>query len=163
GLYATHLVLPLRLSIHYPPAGPGSLPVAGALILLALLAACVLLFRGRAPLPGLAAAWLLASLLPFNDVFPRTSVTAADRYLAVGLPAFALAAALALERLPRSSGVLVLAGLLAWLGWLTQARTREFEDGETVFRSAMRADPDDPLPPEQVAEALLASGGGRME
>ena len=70
-------------------------------LLALLLAGPVLLGRTRFRYAGLGLCWALASLLPFNNVFPRTSVPVADRYLAVGLCAFALLGALLVDRARR--------------------------------------------------------------
>lgn len=157
--YAQHLAIPLRLSIHYhlDPGEAFGIGHATGLIVLGLLAAgAVACFLGRGGVAAFALGWVLVSLLPFNNVFPRTSVPMADRYLAVGLPAFALLVAALVERMPGRLRVGALGVLCVLTGALTWQRTLEFESGETVFRRAMEIETDDPVPPAMVAEALLA-------
>lgn len=164
GRYAAHIVAPVDLSIHYeldPAAGVTPVRIGGALLLLVLLLAAGRSLRGRPGLSGLAAAWLLVSLLPFNNMLPRTSVAMADRYLAIGLPLVGAAAAALLLRLPRPSlRFLAVALLLALLVPLARQRVAEFEGSETVFRAAVREDPEDPLALTMLADALLEKASG---
>ncbi|MAG31563.1 MAG: hypothetical protein CL908_11815 [Deltaproteobacteria bacterium] len=164
-LYAQHLVLPVALSIHYhlPAGAPFGLEQVTGLLVLGVLGVGTFLFmKGRGRWVAFAAAWLLVSLAPFNDVFPRTSLAAADRYLAVGLPAFGLFIGALLSRLPAQAGWVGLLAIVGLLATLSMGRTMEFVDGETVFRRAMEVDPGDPLPPAQVAEALLERSAKEM-
>ena len=167
--YGAHLLVPLRLSVHYhlDPAAPlGFDHLVGAVMLVVMVAALALSLRSRGGVVAFALAWVLVSLGPFNNVFPRTSVPMADRYLAVALPAFAVMSAVLLGRLGARGRVATLSCVCVVLGGLTWERTGEFRDGETVFRRAMEIEPDDPVPPAMVAEALLArsnSGAHRVE
>jgi len=163
GHYGQHLLLPIRLSIHYHlPAGQ---PFAmehfmGVMVLAILGVGAVAAARGRGGLVALALAWMLIALAPFNNVFPRTSVPMADRYLAAVLPGFGLLIGALLQRLPPRGGVAGLAALVAVTGWLSFERTPEFRDGATVFERAMELQPDDPVPPAMIAEAMLADRPG---
>lgn len=157
--YAQHLAVPVRLSIHYylPPGDAfGMGHVTGLIVMVLLAAGLWASLVGRGGVVAFALGWVLVSLLPFNNVFPRTSVAMADRYLAVGLPAVALLVAGLLDRMHGWGRVAALVSICAVTGWLTWERTGEFHDGETVFRRAMEIETDDPVPPAMVAEALLA-------
>lgn len=164
GGYTRHVLLPLNLSIHYhlPADTPfGIQHVIGILVLGAMGVGALMAFRGKGGLAALALAWMLIALAPFNNVFPRTSVPMADRYLAAVLPAFGLLIGAFLERLPPRGAVAVLVVLVAATGWLTWERTPEFKNGATVFQRAMEVQPEDPVPPAMIAEAMLAEGRGR--
>ena len=157
--YAQHLAVPVRLSIHYylaPGEAFGIGHATGVLVLAALVAGLIVHLFGKGGVLAFALGWVLVSLLPFNNVFPRTSVAMADRYLAVGLPAFALLVAGLIDCMPGRLKVVVLIIACGLTGSLTWRRTTEFENGEVVFRRAMEIAADDPVPPAMVAEALLA-------
>ncbi len=156
--YAQHTLAPYPLSIHYHLIPSRVLPwriAAGAAALLLLLAMLVRFWR-RPTIPSLGVAWWFLALLPFNNVFPRTSVALADRYLAIGLVGAALAMgnACAVSRAGRWLGL----AALAVLAILTFQRTRQFLDTETVFQAVVRHDPENPVAWSQLAEHRLAQG-----
>lgn len=156
--YFSHLFFPVSLSIHYgmePGGAFGLVHLAGLLILLAGVLALPGLRSPRFSAPAVALLWILASLLPFNNVFPRTSIPMADRYLIAGLPAFAWLLAIPIRLLPPAPRAGALFAVVLALGWMASLRTADFRDGETVFRAAMRVEPASPFPPLAVAEALL--------
>jgi protein O-mannosyl-transferase len=157
--YVSHLVVPTKLSIHYEPSGADvGAQVLGALVLLACLAHVVVLWlRPRKPgqrIHSLAACWFLAAILPFNGVFPQTSVAMADRYAFTALPAFGLAVGALLAAIPAWPRVIAAVAALALLVPLARARAAEFRDSETVFRAALSVDPGDSLAALKLAEAL---------
>ena len=158
GRYAENLLFPLSLSIHYAiPSnrGFGAPEALGVFVIGLLLSLAFVGFRRNYRFLLLGSLWVLASLLPFNNMFPRTSIPMADRYLHVGLVGFALLLALTLNGLPRSARNVALVLIVAGLGVLTHIRTLDFRDGESVFRGAMKVEPKDPFPPMAVAEAIL--------
>jgi protein O-mannosyl-transferase len=159
GRYAWNVVLPVRLSIHYDlrPDGFGLAHAAGLVVLVGGVVAAARCARARADSPrfiAFACAWMVASLLPFNGVFPRSSLAMADRYLAVAMVMVGLPLGLLAARLPRVAGVAAIVAVFAALTLAARPRYAEFKDGETVFRGAMRLDDADPLPPLKVGEAV---------
>lgn len=160
GRYAFNLVAPIRLSISYDlrATGFGLAHFAGILLLGGAAAATVVALRARPGAPpsrvAFAGAWCGLALLPFNGVFPQSSVAMADRYLIVALPAVGLLVAAAIRRLPAPAAVAAAALFVGGLSAAARPRYAEFRDAETVFRSAMERDPRDPLPPLKLAEAL---------
>lgn len=157
--YVLHLVAPIQLSITYAMdswSGFGIAHAFGLVVLLGgLFAALHFLRRGQGWV-AFAIAWLLVTLVPFNNVFPKTAIPLADRYLALGLPAFGLLVAVLLQRLPASPRRVVGVIIVVLLGVLHHDRTADFENGEAVGRAALQTEPEAPLGPTLVAEALLA-------
>jgi len=76
-------LLPLGLSIDYPEANATRLSEVlwPGFLLLAALLLFLLLLRRRAAVAAFGVAAFFLALLPFNNVFPSTTVLAADRYL----------------------------------------------------------------------------------
>lgn len=150
--YAQSLLFPAQLSIHYDFGRPALSWIGLFLLFVLLLFAVKMVFRPT--LAALLLGWILVSLVPFNNMFPRTSIVAADRYLAIALPAFGALLAGLLERVPRGRYVVlaVICGVLATLTW---RRTGDFRDSETVFSQAAMYGPSNPLPRAQLAEAHL--------
>ena len=111
------------------------------LVLVALPRAAVVVLwqrpRVAARMLALAAAWFLAALLPFNGVFPQTSVAMADRYAFDALPALGLAAGARWRRWPRWPRVARRDRADRRARPARRAlRAAEFRDSETVFRAA---------------------------
>jgi tetratricopeptide (TPR) repeat protein len=166
GRYAFHLVAPVRLSIHYDlrSRGLGFAELGGLLVLAAAAYATFRLFRrGSRPRAAFAGFCAFAALLPFNGVFPSSSLAMADRYLIATVPACGLLLGLALERLPARFAAATLVLVLGALGVAARARYAEFRDGETVFRAAMAVDSLDPLPPLKAGEAVRLGPPPRPE
>ena len=169
GRYVFNTVAPVRLSIHYDvrPSGVGLAHLFGIAVIAAGAFAAVRLLRarpsGRPPFVALAVAWWCASLLPFNGVFPSSSLAMADRYLIVGMPAVGFLLGLLLDRLPPRVAAIALVLALAPLAFFARGRYAEFKDGETVFRAAMEVDSRDPLPPLKAGEAVRAGPPPRPE
>ena len=169
GRYVFNTVAPIQLSIHYDvrPSGIGFAHLFGSAVLLGGAIAAVHVIRSRPsvrlPLFAFAVAWWCASLLPFNGVFPSSSLAMADRYLIVGMPAVGFLLGLLLDRLPPRAAAVALVLVLAPLVFVARARYADFKDGETVFRAAMQADSLDPLPPLKAGEAVRAGPPPRPE
>ena len=156
--YASHFVLPTGLAIHYEPSGRNFVAQAlGAGVLLGCLGAAWALWRRprrSLAILALAGAWFLAALLPFNGVFPHTSVSMADRYAFDSLPAFGIAVGVLVAALPAWPRVIGAVAILATLVPLARARAAEFRDSETIFRAARRIDAADSLVALKLGEAL---------
>jgi protein O-mannosyl-transferase len=156
--YVRHCVVPMGLSIHYEPSGKDvAAQVFGALVILVCVACAAVLWRkprGAARVLALAGAWFLAALLPFNGVFPATSVAMADRYAFDSLPAFAFALGAVVALLPAWPRVVAAVAILAALVPLARARAAEFRDSQTIFRAARLIDPMDSLATLKLGEAL---------
>ena len=158
GAYGRHLLVPVRLSVHYmldPQLPLGIDHVFGLVVLVLFLSGAFFMRRLRWVTLGLGLLWILASLLPFNNIFPRTSVAMADRYLAVGLPAFGMVIGALLSQLPRAASWISLAVLVVVLGGLCHLRTKDFHSGVSVFQAALDVDDGDPFSHMALAEALV--------
>ncbi|HGY92282.1 MAG TPA: tetratricopeptide repeat protein [Planctomycetes bacterium] len=158
--YLVHLVVPLDLSVVYEGRFDGAWhvdAVQGLVILVALVSATVFAVK-RGAFVGLGLLWLLAGLLPFNNVFPQFSGVMADRYLHFSLAGFGLVIARALLLIDRSPrpflALLVGATAVAFLVPLSRERTRVWESSEVLWRDAKSKAPNAMLPALQLGHAL---------
>jgi len=158
--YLVHLVVPLDLSVVYEGRFDGVWhvdAVQGLVVLLALSAATVFALKRRSLL-GLGFLWLLAGLLPFNNVFPQFAGVMADRYLHFSLAGFGLAVATGLLLIDRARrptlALLVGAMATAFLVPLSRERTRVWESSEVLWRDAKSKAPNAMLPVLQLGHAL---------
>ncbi len=153
GKYVLALVAPYPLSVEHD-VGPGrvsGLPVMlGGLAALGLLGAAAFDLRrgGRARASGLALLAIVAALLPFNGVFPRTSVLYAERYLYV--PA-AVACGLLGSVLTRRVVAAVFLGTWAVLAFV---QIPAWRDSLSLWGNAVEAAPRSPLARAKHGEAL---------
>lgn len=148
--YVTTSAWPLQLNVLYPEVDTlarfrGDCGL-GAAVLAAWCAAAVLAWWRRSwRLLGLGLAGFVTALLPFNTAFPASSIAAADRYLYLAVPWFALALAALAARLvpPRPPWLFtaLLAALALPLAWLAGGRAHAFTDDETLWRSSLGTEP----------------------
>ncbi|MCZ6786919.1 MAG: tetratricopeptide repeat protein [Planctomycetota bacterium] len=97
-------VFPFGLSVDYPDAGHGSVVFAAALLASAVVALFAL--RKRAPVASFGIGAFLICLLPFNNVFPATTIVTADRYLYLSIFGAAVVAAWAATRWSKAGVIL---------------------------------------------------------
>ena len=140
--YFRVLLWPEQLNILYPEVQTMELfrarLLTGAAVLGGTTLAAVLLARSsRFRLSGLALIGLLIALAPFNTAVPASSVAAADRYLYLVVPAFALFWA----GLGRLGTVLLLAACLP-LAVLSAGRAGDFRDSERIWRRSLEVAPE---------------------
>jgi len=144
--YAATAVWPTDLNVLYPEVATlerfaANLPVGAVVLTVFALAAVVALARPAWRLTGVGLAGFLVALLPFNTAFPASSIAAADRYLYLALPFVALAVALPFARLP-GTWRLAVGVPVVMLAWLAGSRAHDFADSDTLWRSSLRADPN---------------------
>lgn len=157
--YVAHVLLPTGLALDYAvdPAGTWSAPATWLGLLLGLAAVVGLLAalrRGRALVALAAGIWIL-SLAPVNNVWPRTTVLMADRYLVVAAIGLYLAVAALLARTgPARPWILGTAALV--LGALCVARTRTFADSARVWDDSLQHAPHSALAWFQRGQAAAA-------
>ncbi len=155
--YLRILFLPYRLRAHYRFSYldfDWTVAASGAVII-ALVAAAVISFRRRQPIPLFGLAWFAVTVAPFLGLI-RTNIIIADRYLFLPSYGAALVAALGLVRLavrPRLA-VTLSATVMVALGAYTLQRNTVFYDDIALFSDAMQKDPDDPVATEGLARAL---------
>jgi tetratricopeptide (TPR) repeat protein len=146
--YLGTVLCPVGLTLDHAvsPAGSWASPAAWVGLLLAVGAVvglAVSLKRGRAALALALGIWILA-LAPVNNVWPRTTILMADRYLLPAAVGVYLLVAWVLSRAgPAKAGVLAVAAIL--LGVLAVARTRTFADSATVWDDALAKSPHSAL------------------
>ncbi|MEN8150789.1 MAG: tetratricopeptide repeat protein, partial [Planctomycetota bacterium] len=141
-VFARYLRLAL-LPLGGQSAVPDAAPVAGfELSIVVGLVACaayatalvVTWRRNRLVFLGLAA--IGVCLLPFNNVFPKTTVLFAERYLYFSLAGAALAGGALLARIPARGRLPAAAGTAVVLLALTFLRAGAWSDGVAVFADA---------------------------
>ena len=157
--YLFNLVVPISLALDYGVSPDGSwttgLPWVGLLTLLFAAGLFLLAWRRRWPVVLFASGLWLIGLLPVNNVWPRTTVLMADRYLyipAVGLYVLLLAL-LARWRAGRNLALGLAVLVLAILG---MRRTALFETSETVWADATVQAPGSALAFFQAGQAAAA-------
>jgi tetratricopeptide (TPR) repeat protein len=141
-----HLVWPAGLSVHYAVDPRGSWADLATLVgvLVALLAAAAVAFgiARRRPVVAVAGALWLAGLAPVNNLWPRTAVLQADRYLLVPALGVYLVAGLLLARVRAPAFRLgALAAVAAGLGLLAASRATVFADSVTLWTDALEKEP----------------------
>ncbi len=142
--YFVNVIWPSGLALDYAidPAGSWSSlwTWAGALLLVAWGAVLVLSWRRGFVLGVLAAALWMGGLLPVNNIWPKTSVLMADRYLhwpAIGIYLLAVWALLRLQSWKAPAyGLIVIV-----LGVLCVQRTRAFASSEAVWTDTLASVP----------------------
>lgn len=162
GGYLRLLFLPFggQSAIHDIPVGGFDGSAALGLLVIALFGAgLVLAWRRNRTLFFALAAELLA-LAPFNNLFPRTTVLFAERYLYLSLLGAAMAIALlvaaAARRGPPAAVPAALAAAVVLLGGFAVARARTWSDPVTLFTDAAEKAPGSWLAWMKKGEALSA-------
>jgi tetratricopeptide (TPR) repeat protein len=189
--YLATAAWPLHLDVLYPEVQTLERfrqALAAGLAALALVAA-VAFAAWRAPawrLAGFGLASFAIALLPFNTAFPASAIAAADRYLYLALPGFALAVAVAAARAAawaagrsaaraRESEQAI--GARAWSTFaakfgaaavaaafavLALVRAQAFRDDETLWRASLAQDADNAVAHFDLADALWSRGGAQV-
>lgn len=171
--YMKNLVFPTALSVHYDHPSTGTLgwwEIHGILLAVAMVGVCFWK-RARGTVAYFGIAWILAALLPFNNVFPRFSIAMADRYLYGAALGFGiLVASLVDSRADgvkrRIAGVALAAVLPILLVFMTMTRAEVFRTSESLWSDAVAKSPDAVLPYLQLGHAKewrAESGGGDIE
>jgi tetratricopeptide (TPR) repeat protein len=157
---------PDSLSVFYPHPGP-SLPVwqtAGAVLLLLLITALVLLRLRRSPWLGVGWFWFLGTLVPVIGLVQVGAQAIADRYTYFPLIGIFIMVAWEVPELLRNVRIsgpalrvlpLVVLVLLAGLTW---RQLGFWKNSETLFRHAMKVTKDNCVAQSGLAEALLRKG-----
>ncbi|HEB52406.1 MAG TPA: hypothetical protein ENI87_04020, partial [bacterium] len=108
--------------------------------------------RARAIAAGLLG--FVVALLPFNTVWPASSIAAADRYLYLAIPWLALSAVAVSERL-HARGPWLAALLAAPLVWLGAARAHDFRDDASLWQASLDVDDNNAVAHLNFVEQLL--------
>ncbi len=158
--YLFHLVVPASLALDYGVSPDGSwatgLPWVGLLTLLFAVALFVLSWRRRSTLGLFASGIWLIGLLPVNNLWPRTTVLMADRYLyipAIGLYLLLLGL---LSRWRAGRNLALGVGILV-LAVLSARRTAVFKTSESVWADAIASAPSSALAYFQAGQAAAAN------
>ncbi|MCX5793949.1 MAG: tetratricopeptide repeat protein [Elusimicrobia bacterium] len=170
GSYLRLLSWPWTLQGDYAPPVVDSWAdakvLAAWLAWLTLLAAAWMLRRSR-PVLSFGLLWIPVTLLPVSGIIPLLNLQA-DRYLYVPSAGWCLAAAAALSEAARarrrwlraaawSSGL----GLLAFFGWRTNSRNRDYRDELAFYQATDRLDPGIPRNHVNLALTLQRAGQTR--
>ena len=165
--YIEKTVWPAGLSVVYTVPVGVPLVRGAALGLLALLAAALLLLRGK-PACAVALGVFTLSLLPVLGIVPSTIQALAGRYAYVGSPALAILAGYAFRRawsalrgdpvVVRALTGAVTTAVVAALVVLTEGGIATWRDAETMWRQAVRVSPDHPVVRLDLGLTLLDRG-----
>ncbi len=146
--YVLSLLWPAGLSVDYPvdPAGSWASPwsLAGLVLAVGAVLGLVLGVVRRKPLLAIACGLWVLGLAPVNDLWPKTSILRADRYLlipAIGLYALLVAA---ISRLRRAREVVLAAAVVA-LGFLAAGRATVFASSDALWTDAIAKEPSSAL------------------
>jgi len=146
--YVAHLLVPVGLSIDYAvdPGGSWASPLAwvGLALLVGAIVLLVVSWRRHRPLGLLAAGVWILGLLPVNNLWPRTAILMADRYLYLPAAGLYLLLLGLLARYRRGRAA-VLALLVVTFGVLGVMRTGAFADARRVWADATEKEPESAL------------------
>lgn len=159
-----HLLKPWPMSLERTLA-PATLPPdagtwLGAACAAAALIATAWLLKRRARL-AFAAAWILAALIPFLNLFPYMNYSlAADRYLYLAGAGFFLFGAVLIENAAAARAWIspVLGVAAAAYGCASLSYAAKFSDPREVWADAARLAPDNPRARGAYGAALAAAG-----
>ncbi len=107
--------------------------VAPQALLLALLAAATVIALWRRPVLGFLGTWFLAILAPSSSIVPVATQTMAEHRMYLPLAAVAVLATMGINRLAGSRGLLLLLGLAAGFGWLTERRNHAYRSEIAIW------------------------------
>ncbi len=142
--YVFHVFVPSGLSIAYAvdPAGTWAspLPWVGLLLLAFVVGIFLLSWRRAWPIALFGAGLWLIGLAPVNNLWPRTSILMADRYLYVPAIGAYLLLVAAASRWRVARSVVVGAAAMALL-FVAVARTGVFRDSQAVWADATAKEP----------------------
>lgn len=160
ALYWGKIFLPLNLSPEYTvrfadnPIQPVAL--AGGALLFLFLVFIVWNVR-RQPLLSFAGGWFLLMYLPVANIVP-VSYMMADRYMYTCLPGVALLAAWLLGNFPSRAMTGGFGVLLLFLALLTVRQNGFWRDEHTLWRHAVRVNPDSSYVQSGVADSYILTG-----
>lgn len=166
GRYLVRLAWPQGLSVRYPEAGLQADPVVAIVVGAALIAATVLLVRGRrrAPLATWGWLWFLLCLAPSSGLVQGGQLPMGDRYVYVGAIGLWIAGAGGLVRAvaarPRLRWpALALGVALTATAMAASARQVEvWRSGESLWRHALAVTRDNDVAHQNLAVLLDAAG-----
>lgn len=107
--------------------------VAPQALLLALLAAATVIALWRRPVLGFLGTWFFAILAPSSSIVPVATQTMAEHRMYLPLAAVVVLAAAGINRLAGSRGLLLLLGLAAGFGWLTERRNHAYRSEIAIW------------------------------
>ena len=152
--YLRVLAWPLDLAVHYPREATLDSFAASfgskAVLLLLLGVSAILLLRKQRSAEvwiGTGLLLILASLLPYNNVLPATSLPAADRYLYLALAGLGLfvvgLTTLFPERLAQRTSFALLIALPLLFIPASYRRAKVFKNSQTLWEANLAVFPDD--------------------
>ncbi len=161
--YLGKAFLPLDLSPYYPFAThhPAPARVAAAALALAALTGAGLWLRRRWPAALVGWLWYLGTLVPMIGFVQVGNQAMADRYTYIPLIGICLLVVWAGAELParlRNAAAGGALALLALFGALTAAQARHWRDEVSLFRQALRVDPDNVTAHVNLGRALTRRG-----
>lgn len=156
---------PWPLAILYPLKQAWSLPrVWGSAAAVAAVTAAAIAGRGRLPAASFGWWWYLFASLPTSGLIQNGQQAYADRFhyvpgIGLTIAAVAIAAAVMQRlRLPRGVGIGACAVAAAGLWAVTVAQVQVWRDGESLWRRAVEAVPDNWYALDQHARQLARRG-----
>lgn len=156
--YLLTLAWPTGLNVLYPEAltlQQFAAAVVPAATVLVAVAAAVLWVRRRRPLLAAGLVMVFLALAPFNTAWPASSIAAADRYLYLVVPWFALALVGAAPT--QRAGAWCAALLVVPLAWLASERVRDFGSSEALWESSLAVEPQNAVARINLAQAVQGS------
>ena len=160
GFYLAKIVLPLGLAPEYAFQLSESLFQPWALLSLSLLVALLAVMvraARRLPLLALGIGWFFVFWLPVSNLLP-VAYLAADRYMYLCLPGVALAVAVLLQKLRSPRLTAGFCGVLLVFAVLTVIQNGSWRDEHTLWRHAVKVNPDSTWVQETVALSYLLTG-----
>lgn len=157
--YLYKIVLPINLAPEYNVKfsldliQPWSLIGAFALCLLLYL---VVALRKKEPLVSFGISWFVVFYLPVSNILP-ISYMLADRYMYLCLPGIAMAAGALLQKADSFRLTVVFCVIIAVLSILTVRQNSFWRDEDTLWRHAVKVNPDSTWVQETVALSYLLS------
>ncbi len=161
--YLLNVLVPVNLALDYAIDPAGSFGLGAWLgILLAVLAVVGLFvsLRRRSLLGAFACSFWIFGLAPVNNIWPRTSILMADRYLYIPAIGAYLLIAYAINRSSTFRKPIAVA-VVVLLGTLCIERTRDFADSETVWADTIEKVPHSALAYIQLGQEHARMGQGR--
>jgi tetratricopeptide (TPR) repeat protein len=161
--YLRQVLLPLDLAAHYswPPAGWTELRVLASWGAIVALAGAVALQSRHSRPVALAAAWVVAALLPVANLLPAPHLQA-DRYLytalAMGGVLVLAPVSTRLRRLPPAVPAALLCTIVLALAGASVVRSRVWQSSVTLWEDTARKDPDFAVAHGNLGSALLLAG-----
>jgi hypothetical protein len=168
--YLAKTVWPTDLSIFYPyPASFSPLAVAGAVALLVVISAVVIVLVWRVPYLFVGWFWFLGTLVPVIGIVQVGRQSMADRYTYlphIGLfmaIAWGLADAARTLKLPRPAVSIAGSAVVVVLAVVTIAQLGHWQNSMTLFAHALSIDPTNYLAHHQLANELARRGDQELQ